>query len=349
VRRVPGYIGVLLAGTFVVAVLKLPVETIGSRFGGIPRGWPPMVIPKFHIGLIPTLASPALTIALLGALESLMSAVVADRMGGDRHNPNVELIAQGIANIASPLFGGLPATGAIARTATNIHSGAKTPFSAVIHALLILLYMLLLSPLLSTIPMAALAALLIAVAYHMSHWRQFIRTIHIAPKSDTIVLLTCFGFTVFIDMVAGVTAGVVLACFLLVRQLASLTQSHISHASTGHLLAHGLPADAMIYHINGPLFFGTVEKAFERTGFILDHITTLIIDMQQTPFIDMSGLVAMKAMILDMQAKNRTVILCGDKAVTDRILKKLPLDARQKINAISSMDEAAQWLAPGVP
>jgi SulP family sulfate permease len=287
----PPVVGIGL-GTLLAYILQrhgLEVATIGSRFsyalpdGGTGHGIPPFP-PSFHM-LMPSLAEihtltvPALVIALLGALESLLSATVADGMAGTRHNPNAELVGLGIGNILSGLAAGIPATGAIARTATNIHGGAKTPFASSMHAALILLYVVTLAPTMSYIPMASLAALLITVAYRMSHWRQFLRTVQIAPRSDTIVLIACFGFTVFIDMVAGVTVGVVLACFLLVKRVADLTQSAISHASTGHhhRVKHlNLPDDVMVYHINGSLFFGTVEKALDRTGFIRDYIKTLI-------------------------------------------------------------------------
>ena len=187
----PGYIVALLGGTILVVAMKLPVETIGTRFGGIPGGWPPFEVPKFHADLIPLLVSPALTVAMLGAIESLMSAVVADRMGGDKHNPNVELIAQGVANIASPLFGGLPATGALARTATNIRSGARTPVAGMIHALTLLMVLLFAAPLARFIPLASLSAILLVVAYNMGDWSEIPELIKLT-KTDIIVwLLEC--------------------------------------------------------------------------------------------------------------------------------------------------------------
>jgi SulP family sulfate permease len=365
--KVPSPVVGIGLGTVLAYVLQrygFDIATIGNRFtyalpdGGTGHGIPPFP-PSFHIpgldrsalfawpglGEIHSLLMPALVIAALGALESLLSATVADGMAGTKHNPNAELVGVGIGNILSGLAAGIPATGAIARTATNIHSGAKTPLASSIHAVLIMLYVVLLAPAMSYIPMASLAALLITVAYRMSHWRQFIRTIQIAPRSDTIVLIACFGFTVFIDMVAGVTAGVVLACFLLVKRIADLTQSSVSHASTGHhrKIKHlNLPDDVMVYHISGSLFFGTVEKALDRTGFIREHIKTLIIDMENVPLIDMTGLVAMKTMILDFQNKNRTIILCGSHEVIDRIQQKLPANARSPLKIVETVEEAAK-------
>lgn len=367
--RIPSPVLGIGIGTLVTVLLQqngFDIATIGSRFsyslpdGGTGQGIPPFP-PYFHIpGLdgselfaLPTLAEikllmvPALVIAALGALESLLSAAVADGMAGTKHHPNSELVGVGIGNILSGLAAGIPATGAIARTATNIHSGAKTPFASAIHAVLILLYVLLLAPYMSYIPMASLAALLIIVAYRMSHWRQFVRTIQIAPRSDTIVLLACFGFTVFIDMVAGVTVGVVLACFLLVQRIANLTQSQVSHTSTGHhhkIKHHNLPDDVLVYHINGSLFFGTVEKALDRASFIQKHINTLIIDMENVPLIDMTGLVAMKTLILDVQKRHRTIILCGEREVIQKILQKLPVGAVTGLQTTESLEQAIKLI-----
>lgn len=352
--------GALLA--YALQQYGFDIATIGNRFsyelpdGGAAQGIPPF-LPSFHLpGLddstlfaLPTLAElkvlmvPALVIASLGALESLLSATVADGMVGTKHHSNAELVGIGIGNILSGLAAGIPATGAIARTATNIHSGAKTPLASSMHALLIMAYVLLLARAMSFIPMASLAALLISVAYRMSHWRQFRRTIEIAPRSDAIVLITCFGFTVFIDMVAGVTVGVILACFLLMQRVAHLTHSQVSHNATGHhrKLRHlTMPDNVMVYHINGLVFFGTVENALERIGFVKGDIETLIVDMEEVPLIDMTGLVAMKAMIVDMQRKIKTVILCGNREVTDMLLHKLPLSARHKLKVTETVDQA---------
>jgi sulfate permease, SulP family len=333
----------------------LDIATIGNRFstiyadGTIGRGIPPF-LPSFSLpepwpasDEIRSLIMPALVIAVLGALESLLSATVADGMTGDRHHPNAELIGIGIGNILCGFASGIPATGAIARTATNIHSGAKTPFASSLHAVLIMAYVLLLAPYMSYISMASLAALLIMVAYRMSHWRQFMRIIQIAPRSDTVVLLTCFGFTILIDMVAGVTAGVVLACLLLLKRMAALTQSAISHTSHGHhhTITHlPLPDEVMVYHINGPLFFGTAEKALDCMDIIGDTITTLIIDMENVPLIDMTGLVAMKTMMLDVLAKNKRIILCGNREITGKICRKLPPDVRAEIKITETAREA---------
>lgn len=372
IPRIPPPVVSIAFGAFLAYILQhngFDIATIGSRFtfafpdGSTGRGIPPFP-PVLHMpgsmagslfawpdyAEIKTLAIPALVIATLGALESLLSATVADGLANTKHSPNSELIAVGIGNILSGFCSGIPATGAIARTATNIHSGAKTPFASSMHSIFILLYVVILAPYMSYIPMASLAALLMSVAYRMSHYRQFIRTIMIAPGSDVIVLITCFGFTVFVDMVAGVTVGVVLACFLLLKRIAGLTKFDVSHKLIGrhdkikHLI---LPDDVMIYHITGVLFFGTVENAFDRSGFISDHIKTLIIDMENVPLIDMTGLVAMKTAIIDITGKNCRIILCGQPEITDKIMQKLPSGFRQAIIITGTLEEAVNILNIG--
>ena len=222
VKRVPGSIVALFLGTAAVVALNLPVETIGSRFGGIPTGLPALVIPEFNTDMIRPLLAPALTVALLGAIESLMSAVVADRMGGDKHNPNVELVAQGIANIAVPFVGGLPATGAIARTATNIRSGAQTPVSGIIHAFTLLGVLLFAAPLAQYIPLAVLAAILMVVAYNMGEWREIPKLLKMSWSTISVWLAT-FALTVFADLTVAVQVGMVLAALLFIRKVAKTT------------------------------------------------------------------------------------------------------------------------------
>ena len=368
IPKVPPPVAGIGAGTLLALGLQkagLAVATLGSQYshalpgGGVGRGIPPFP-PSLHLpGLDPSalfalptfgelkmLAVPALVIAALGALESLLSATVADGMAGTKHDPNAELVGIGIGNILSALAGGIPATGAIARTATNIHSGARTPLASAMHAVLIMLYVMLLAPVMSYIPMASLAALLITVAYRMSHWRQGLRIFSIGPRSDAAVLVACFGFTVFIDMVWGVGVGVVLACFLLVRNIAALTQTGISGGGNGtHAQMPALPGDVMVYHIDGSIFFATIEKAFDRMGFVHDGVRTLIIDMEKVPLIDMSGLVAMKGLILDLEAQHRKVILCGRQDVTGPILKKLPEAARADVRVTQTLADAAMLVA----
>jgi SulP family sulfate permease len=221
-KRAPGSLLALFGGTAIVALLKLPVETIGTRFGGIPAGLPHVQLPPFRPALIPPLISPAITVAMLGAIESLMSAMVADRMSGDRHNPNVELVAQGVANIASPLFGGLPATGAIARTATNIRSGAQSPVSGIIHALTLLCVLLFAAPLARFIPLGVLAAILFVVSYNMGEWREIPQILKLT-KSDIAVWIITFGLTVFADLTVAVEVGMILAALLFIGKVTATT------------------------------------------------------------------------------------------------------------------------------
>ncbi|MEO5937121.1 MAG: SulP family inorganic anion transporter, partial [Terriglobales bacterium] len=222
VKRVPGYIVAMMVGTALVALFHLPVETIGTRFGGIPSGLPQIVIPVFHFDRMLPLISPALTVAMLGAIESLMSAVVADRMSGDKHNPNVELMAQGLANIFSPLVGGLPATGAIARTATNIRSGAKTPLAGIIHALTLLLVLVVAAPFAKFIPLSVLAAILLVVSYNMGEWREIPQLLRLS-KMEIAVWVITFGLTVFADLTVAVEFCMVMAALVFIRNVTLTT------------------------------------------------------------------------------------------------------------------------------
>src|ERR1700722_6674887 len=220
--KVPGYIEALVVGTALVWVLKVPVETIGTRFGGIPSGLPTLVIPAFHFSHLRPLIGPAITVAMLGAIESLMSAGVSDRMSGDKHNPNVELVAQGIANIVSPLFGGLPATGAIARTATNIRSGAKTPVAGMVHALTLLAILLFAAPMAKFIPLAILAAILMVVSYNMGEWSEIPKLLKMT-WADISVWLVTFRLTVFADLTVAVEAGMILAALVYIQKVTQTT------------------------------------------------------------------------------------------------------------------------------
>jgi SulP family sulfate permease len=215
--RVPGSILALVTLTVATHLLRLPIETIGTRFGGIPSGLPHVAVPAFHPSLIPGLVVPAVTVAMLGAIESLMSAVVADKLSGDRHNSNVELMAQGVANIVSPLVGGLPATGAIARTATNIRSGARTPVAGIVHSLTLLAILLVAAPLASAIPLAVLAAILVIVSWNMGEWREIPELLRLT-KTDITVWIVTFGLTVFADLTVAVEVGMVLAALLFIAR-----------------------------------------------------------------------------------------------------------------------------------
>src|SRR6185369_2601902 len=264
-KKVPGAIVVLVGSTLAVALFTLPVETIGSRFGGIPSGLPHVVIPVFRPELLGSLLPSAITVALLGAIESLMSAMVSDRMTGDRHNPNVELMAQGIANVASPLVGGLPATGAIARTATSIRSGAKTPLAGMIHALTLLAILLFAAPLAKDVPLASLSAILFVVAWNMGEWREIPEILKLS-KSDISVWLLTFALTVFADLSVAVEAGMILAALLFISRVAStttvsqVTDDYIEDGRVHILQDKDIPYYATIFRIHGPFLFGATDK-----------------------------------------------------------------------------------------
>ena len=273
-NRIPGPIVALVLGTAAVVLFKLPVETIGTRFGGIPSGLPHFVIPKFRADLIHGLLGPAVTVAMLGAIESLMSAVVSDRMSNDRHNPNVELFGQGVANIVSPLFGGLPATGAIARTATSIRAGAQTPMAGIIHSITLLCIVLFASPMVRFVPMAVLAGILMVVSYNMGEWREIPQLLKLT-KTDVSVWLVTFALTVFADLTVAVEAGMILAALLFINRVAGTTtvsqvttdyvedgRVHILQDKDIPLLRHHLPHPwAIFIRRGGQTFSGNRELA----------------------------------------------------------------------------------------
>ncbi len=348
IRFIPGAITAMTVGTLLALLfthLGYDVATIGSTFSysaengqvmaGIPPDAPAITLPTFsegHLYSFPSLDElrsllfPAFAIAILAALESLLSATVADSMSGTKHDPNAELNAIGIGNIASALVAGIPATGAIARTAASINNGARTPLAASIHACFILIYVLMLAPYINYVPMASLSALLIYTAYRMSHYKQFIRTLTIAPKSDVIVLLVCFTLTVFIDMVAGVGVGMICAAFLLINRITDLTRIEVEGSTGGSASpeARNLPEGTMLYRISGPLFFGTIEKAFDHYQFTHDYIRHFILDIRDVPFIDMTGLVAIKSMLSSLAREERQIhIVCNTPDVQDKIRKKI--------------------------
>ncbi len=359
--KIPSVVLGIGVGTVIALAFRhygIDVATIGTQFsyedGGVVKQGIPPFPPSLHFieteGLFawPTyeelrvLSMPAFVIAALAALESLLSATVADGLARTRHNPNAELTGIGIANILSGMASGMPATGAIARTTTNIKSGAKTPLASSMHAVLILLYVLALARLISYIPMASLAALLVLTAYNMSHYRQCWRILTIAPREDVIVLLTCFGLTVFIDMVAGVSVGIMLAALLFIKRMSEITEAEV-HAHGGRQ-ATALPPGVLLYRISGPLFFGTVERALDRTEFLRHSIDTLILDMREVPLIDMTGLVAMKNLLTSDTLAGKHIVLCGPQGILSKVTQKLADAPQLKLHTASNVDEALALL-----
>ncbi len=324
-KRVPGPIVAMLGATATAFVLKLPVETIDTRFGGIPSGLPHLVVPRWHAGLVHGLLGPAFTVAMLGAIESLMSAVVSDRMSNDRHNPNVELIGQGVANIMSPMFGGLPATGAIARTATNIRSGAQSPVAGMIHSLTLLCVLLFAAPLASYIPMAALAGILMIVAYNMGEWREIPQLLRLT-KTDISIWLVTFALTVFADLTVAVEAGMILAALLFISRVAAtttvsqVTDDYIEDGRVHILQDKDIPYYATIFRIHGPFLFGATDKISAVTENIHKLPPVVILRLRNMTALDATGLFALEEIARHLHATKRTLILCGAREQPARLI-----------------------------
>ena len=314
-KRIPAPLVALIVATVLQTIFQFKgVATIGSAFGGIPRTLPTFSIPSLDPARVLSLVGPAFTIALLGAIESLLSAVVADGMAGTRHDSNQELIGQGIANIVAPLFGGFAATGAIARTATNIRNGATSPLAGMVHSLFLILVILLFAPLASTIPLCCLSAILFVVAWNMSEVPHVFRVLRGAPKADVGILLLTFFLTVFVDLVVAVNVGVIFAALLFMRRMADSVnvEQHIEELpDSGTPGSPAVPENngVLIYSIEGPFFFGAAEK-LERS---LEHIhratTTLILRMGNVPFVDATGIFAIEEIITDFRRHGATVLL----------------------------------------
>ncbi len=325
-KRVPGPLVAMVAITAAQAIFQFEdIATIGSAFGGIPQGLPQFTVPEVSFARILELLGPALTIAMLGAIESLLSAVVADGMTGTKHNSNQELIGQGVANIVTPFFGGFAATGAIARTSTNIKNGGNSPLAGITHAVTLLLILLLLAPYAVHIPLAVLAAILFVVAYNMSEAKHFIQLIRGAPRNDVVVLLITFSLTVFADLVIAVNIGVILAALLFMKkmsesvQIVGMSDEEIGVALPAYDQAQ-LPKDVKIYSIDGPFFFGAAET-FERTLAALhEDVRVLIIRLGRVPFIDATAMNALEEMIMRLQKRHTRIMICEANPLVARKL-----------------------------
>ncbi len=327
VKRVPGYIVVLILGTLAVYLFQLPVETIGSRFGGIPSGLPAFNLPEFHFDMIKPLLTPALTVALLGAIESLLSAVVADRMSGDKHNPNVELVAQGLANIVTPFFGGLPATGAIARTATNIRSGAKTPVAGIIHAITLLLVLLVAAPLAYHIPLAVLAAILFVVSYNMGEWREIPKLLKLSWATILVWLVT-FALTVFADLTVAVQFGVILSAIIFIQKVSNtttvtrVTREEIERDRKYVLQDKEIPEYVTIIRIHGPFMFGAADKLVEMTDEVDKLTRVIIIRLRNMTAIDATGLMAIEDLADKLAKQGLQLLLCDARPQPALLMKR---------------------------
>jgi SulP family sulfate permease len=328
-KRVPGSIVALALGTLAVAAFGVPVETIGSTFGGIPTGLPHVSLPQFRPELIVPLMPAAATVAMLAAIESLLSAVVADSMSGDRHNSNMELLAQGIANVAVPLVGGIPATGAIARTATNIRSGARSPVSGMVHALTLLVILVVAAPLARFIPLATLAAILFVVAYNMSEWRE-VRTILRLSKADIIVWVMTFGLTVLADLTVAVEIGMLFAALLYIYRVsqtttvAPVTEEYIEDGRPHVLQDKLLPPYVLVLRIHGPFLFGATEKLSEATVDVESLPLVVILRLRNMTAIDATGLHELEKLADRLRATQRTLLLCGARSQPEQFLRQSP-------------------------
>jgi SulP family sulfate permease len=306
---VPGPFVAMVIATAAVKIFHIPVETIGSRFGAVPTSFPVPHLPHVPLEHFKELIAPSFTVALLAAIESLLSAVVADGMIGTRHKSNMELIAQGVANIASPVFGGIPATGAIARTATNIRTGGRTPLAGMVHAIVLLLILVFAGKWAAMVPLASLAAILVVVAYHMSEWRSFAGLLR-APKSDIVVLILTFGLTVFVDLTVAVQVGIVVAALLFMKRMADITNIELSDENEETPVAgRAIPDDVQIYEVNGPFFFGAADKLKDVMTEIARPPRVFILRMRNVPAIDATGIHALEQMAKKCRHQGTTLVL----------------------------------------
>jgi SulP family sulfate permease len=326
-KRIPGTIVALLLTTAATALFHLPVETIGSRFGGIPQGFPHFAWPDFRAEHILPLLPSAFTVALLAAVESLLSAVVADGMSGDHHNSNMELVAQGVANLASPLLGGIPATGAIARTATNIRSGAGTPVAGMVHALTLLTILLAAAPLARFVPLATLAAVLFVVAYNMGEWRE-IGTILRLSSADIAVWLTTFTLTVLADLTVAVGVGMALAALLYIYRIAEtttvtpVTPEYLEDGQAHVLQDKEIPSNVTILRIHGPFLFGAAESLEEATRNLAHFGDVVILRLRNMTALDATGLHAIERFSDRLHRAGKTLLLCGAREQPAQLLAR---------------------------
>lgn len=352
-RKIPGSLMAIIAATLLVQAFDLPVATIGTQFGVVPSRLPVPHLPAFDWKQLPVLVPHALTIAILGGIESLLSAVVADGMTGRRHRSNMELIAQGVANIAVPLFGGIPATGAIARTATNIKNGAQTPISGIVHALVLLLILVFFGRLATLIPMASLAAVLLVVAYNMSEWRYFVRLLR-SPRADIMVMLCTFGLTVFVDLTVAIEVGVVLSSLLFMNRMSKVTEIrhitrelHEDYETEDKLTitTRPVPPGVEVFEIYGPFFFGVANQFKDSINIVKKPPKVLILRMRHVMSMDATAMRALEDIVDKVKRDGTRLILSGVTPQLYGLLHKNGL--RKKLQGVglypdidSALDEA---------
>ena len=350
--KVPGSLLAIVLATLAVQFFELPVETIETKFGEIPNTLAMPEMPHIDFSVIQELIEPAIAIALLGSIESLLSAVVSDGMIGGRHRSNMELVAQGVGNVFSALFGGIPATGAIARTATNVKNGGRTPISGMVHALFLLLIMLLFAPVAKLIPMSCLAGILVVVSYHMSEWRNF-RALLKSNRMDIVVLLTTFFLTVFFDLILAIEIGMILASFIFMKRMSEATTIANAENLFGSRGQEGeqmfeeelpfIPKNTMLYEINGPLFFGAAQKFQEFLLDLKQEPRVLIIRMRNVPFIDATAINRLKELGRTLKGRGTTMIISGaNRQVREELFKSDLYSLLGKHNILDSIAEAIQ-------
>jgi SulP family sulfate permease len=376
-RRLPAPLIALVAMSSALAAVahfwpEFAAATVGSRFhtvvnGHVLRGNPALpptpMLPwgagALPLGAVSQMGSAAFAIAMLGAIESLLSAVIADGMTGKRHDPDAELIGLGIGNIVAPFFGGIAATGALARTATNVRAGARSPIAAVVHAVVVLLAVVLFAPLVAYVPMASLAAVLLLVAWNMSEVKHFFHVVRVAPRSDVAILITCFLLTVFFDMVVAVSVGVVLAALLFMRRTAELTHSRVWEEGSSEQAEHDLPAGVAVFEIAGPLFFGAAQNAMSALSTIGLKTRVVVLALGDVPSIDATGLVALESALKRLQDAKKQVVLAGPLPEPRRVWERADLprhyghvrfaaDLETAIAMARELDAAAPPLAASV-
>ncbi|ELP5179229.1 sulfate permease [Clostridium perfringens] len=349
-KKIPGSLIALIVTTLVVFIFNLPVATIGSQFGKISSNIPMPHIPNLNLNTLKALIGPAFTIALLGGIESLLSAVVSDGMIGDKHNSNAELIAQGIANMGSSLFGGIPATGAIARTAANVKNGGRTPISGIVHSITLLLIMLVFMPLDKFIPLTTLSAILIIVSYNMSEWRTF-KAILKAPKSDIAILLTTFFLTVLFDLVIAIGIGMVVSMCLFMRRVATsievneLNESDCSDKSNIDTDMENLKVgeNVLVYDIRGHLFFGAVDTFMNTMKEINDDAKVLVLRMRYTKTLDVTGYKQIKNIALSCKSRNMTLIISELQEQPKKVMRLMGfIDTLGEDHFATNFDEALE-------
>jgi sulfate permease, SulP family len=345
-KRVPGAIVVCFGATAAVSLLHIPVETIGTRFGGIPSGLPHIMVPKLQPSLLLHLLSPAVTVAILGAIESLFSAVVSDRMSNDKHNPNVELVAQGVTNIFSPLFGGLPATGAIARTATNVRLGAKSPVAGMIHALTLLAVILSAAPLVKNLPLAALASILFMVAYNMGDWAEIPEILRLT-KADIAVWILTLSLTVLADLTLAVEVGMILAAFTFIRKISQtttvsrVTEDYIEDGRVHILQDKEIPTYAAVYRIHGPFLFGVTDKIASVTENVEELPAIVILRLRNMTAIDATGIAALEELADQLHKSGRTMLVCGARPQPEALMREAGFDRHVGLENICENISAA--------